>query len=56
VPPTELSQNLNAKLSPRPRVRGDQPASRSAGTKSSMPPARIVGAKSRYQGGYRINV
>jgi hypothetical protein len=57
VAPPDSIQNLNAKLSPRPeRTRGDRPAARPRTGGSSTPPPRIVGAKSRYQGGYCINV
>ena len=54
------TQNLNSKLSPRPRPAdsGDRVGiswSESA-IRSSAPPVRIVGVARRYQGGYRVNV
>jgi hypothetical protein len=59
MPPTS-TQNLNAKLSTPPEserpqgevgIHWEGPA-----IHSSAPPIRIVGAGSRYQGGYRVNV
>ena len=56
TPPT---QNLNS----RPPSAHRQTASGSIGIswkasaiQSSSPPVRIVGARSRYQGGYRVNI
>ena len=58
---TPTVQNLNAKLSPRPRPK---PAARTTRldsaartTRRPSAPARIGGAASRYRGGgYRVNV
>jgi hypothetical protein len=58
---TPSTQNLNSKLSPSVQ-RGPAPP-KAAGMnwtasaiQSSAPPVRIVGSRSRYQGGYRVNV
>jgi hypothetical protein len=55
------SMNLNNRLSAANRP---TPASRksvgiawkASAIRSSAPPVRIVGSRSRYQGGYRVNV
>jgi hypothetical protein len=53
------TQNLNAKLSAPERPQ--RPAGgiginwSATAIHSSAPPVRIVGARSRYQGGYRVN-
>jgi hypothetical protein len=58
---TPSTQNLNSKLSPS--IRRGPAAPKAAGMswtaspiRSSAPPVRIVGSRSRYQGGYRVNV
>ena len=53
------TQNLNSKLSPS--VRAPAPVRvgiswKATAIRSSAPPVRIVGSRSRYQGGYRVNV
>lgn len=56
--PTTI-QNLNAKLTPQPsrrRPKGVGISWSASAIHSSAPPVRIVGARSRYQGGYRVNV
>jgi len=56
---TPSAQNLNSKLSPRPRsgrlARGSVGDWRTGPIRLSSAPVRIVGAPSRYQGGYRVN-
>ena len=56
---TPSTQNLNAKLSgperPQRAASGTGISRRSTAIRSSAPPVRIVGARSRYQGGYRVN-
>jgi hypothetical protein len=58
--PPASTQNLNAKLSAPPsggRAQGGIGISWAATPiHNSAPPVRIVGAASRYQGGYRVNV
>jgi hypothetical protein len=53
------TQNLNAKLSaperPKRTDRGIGISWSATAIHSSAPPVRIVGARSRYQGGYRVN-
>jgi hypothetical protein len=59
VTPEHITQNLNAKLSPRPRTRGDQPTADRSGARTShgaSPPPRIAGEKAPYLGGYCISV
>jgi len=54
------TQNLNSRLSPRetpPQSRKNIGISwKATAIHSSAPPVRIVGSRSRYQGGYRVNV
>jgi hypothetical protein len=58
---TPSTQNLNHRLSltasaaPAPR-RNVGINWKATAIHSSSPPVRIVGARSRYQGGYRVNV
>ncbi len=52
---TPSTQNLNAKLSARTRRNGTAPAQRSR-RRGAAPPVRIAGARSSWQGGYRVNV
>ena len=58
--PPASTQNLNSKLRPRA---ARPPARRPIGVnwsasaiQGSAPPVRIVGARRRYQGGYRVNI
>ena len=58
--PPNSTQNLNAKLS-APAVDSAQPGGtqvsfKSSPIQSSAPPVRIVGAASRYHGGYHLSV
>ena len=58
--PPNSTQNLNAKLS-APAVSsapagGGRISLTASALQVSAPPVRIVGAASRYRGGYRVNV
>jgi hypothetical protein len=51
------TQNINSKLRPNPKApRGTGVSWSASAIQSSAPPVRIVGARARYQGGYRVNV
>ena len=54
------TQNLNSKLTipvvPLSHQRGIGISWKATAIRSSAPPVRIVGSRSRYQGGYRVNV
>ena len=54
------TQNINSKLRPNPkaaqRTKGKGVSRNASAIHSSAPPVRIVGARARYQGGYRVNV
>ncbi len=58
--PPNSTQNLNAKLSARaiaaPSPGASRISLRASALQGSAPPVRIVGAASRYRGGYRVNV
>ncbi len=56
---TPTVQNLNAKLSPRPRAKSPRVAAANrhlAQSAATSSPVRIAGRRSRYQGGYLVNV
>lgn len=54
--PPAATQNLNAKLTGRPGAGRAEGGSgiRTPSIHTSGPPVRIVGAASRYRGGYRV--
>ena len=58
--PSTQTQNLNSKLSPSVRAQAPQRGIgiswKASAIHSSAPPVRIVGSRSRYVGGYRVNV
>ena len=58
---TPSTQNLNHRLSRQPSGPAGPAAAiginwKASAIQSSAPPVRIVGSRSRYQGGYRVNV
>ena len=53
---TPSTQNLNAKLSVRTRRTAPGTATQRAQRRGAAPLVRIAGARSNWQGGYRVNV